>query len=136
MNFKNLIKSFFFFAIVIANAQEKAIISGTVTSANEPVPFAFVYVKDGFEGTTANEKGAYELEVPVGEVNIEVSSQGYRKASKTITLKSNQKITLDFELYEDLLGLDEVVISATRNRVNREAYNAAKIGCSLPNSTN
>lgn len=119
MNFRNLIISFFFFAITIANAQEKAFISGKVTSANEPVPFAFVYVKDGVEGTSANEKGVYELQVPIGEINIEVSSQGYRKAIKTITLKPNQKFTLDFVLYEDLLGLDEVVISATRNRVER-----------------
>ncbi len=100
-------------------AQEKTVVSGMITSANEPVPFAAVYVKEGVQGTNADENGFYKLEVPNGKITIEVSSQGYRKVSKAIELKPNQKITLNFSLYEDLLGLEEVVISATRNRVER-----------------
>jgi outer membrane receptor for ferrienterochelin and colicins len=103
------------------SSQNKAFISGKVSSGNETLAFAFVYVKDGVEGTTADEKGYYTLEIPSGEVTIEVSSQGYRKFSKKIVLQPNEKRTINFELYEDLLGLDEIVVSATRNRVERRS---------------
>ena len=51
---------------------------------------------------------------------IVVSVQGYRKVSKKINLQPRQKLTLNFELIEDVLGLDEIVVSATRNRVERK----------------
>ncbi len=100
-------------------AQDKATINGKISSSNESVPFAFIYVKDGTEGTSADENGKYQLEVAPGKLIIEVSSQGYRKVSKTIEVKAKENLTLNFELIEDLLGLDEVVISATRNRVEK-----------------
>jgi outer membrane receptor for ferrienterochelin and colicins len=118
-----MLKKFFLFLVfsfvITSNAQENVTISGKVFSSSEAVPFAFVYVKGGTQGTTANEKGMYELQVPTGEITLEVSSQGYRTLTKVITTKPNEKITLNFELFEDLLGLDEVVVSATRNRVER-----------------
>lgn len=95
-------------------------ISGKITADHKPVPFASVYVKGGTDGVTANEEGYYELTIPTGKAIIEVSSQGYRKTSKEVILKSNEKIEINFTLYEDVLGLDEVVISATRNRVERK----------------
>ncbi|MCF2874544.1 MULTISPECIES: TonB-dependent receptor [unclassified Tenacibaculum] len=95
-------------------------VSGKITSKNEPVPFASVYIKNGTIGVTANADGYYELNIPIGKTIIEVSSQGFRKTSKQITTKPDEKINLNFELFEDVLGLDEVVISATRNRVERK----------------
>ncbi|WP_299105069.1 TonB-dependent receptor [uncultured Tenacibaculum sp.] len=95
-------------------------ISGKITADHKPVPFASVYVKGGTDGVTANKEGYYELTIPTGKAIIEVSSQGYRKTSKEVILKSNEKIEINFTLYEDVLGLDEVVISATRNRVERK----------------
>lgn len=106
-------------SLLISYSVNSQTISGKVTSNKEPVPFAFIYVKGGTHGTSADENGFYELKVPTGEITIEVSSQGYRKVVRTINLKSSEKISLDFELFEDLLGLDEVVVSATRNRVER-----------------
>ncbi|CAL2102595.1 TonB-dependent receptor; Outer membrane receptor for ferrienterochelin and colicins [Tenacibaculum sp. 190130A14a] len=95
-------------------------ISGKVTSNSKPIPFASVYVKDGTQGVTTNEDGSYKLNVPSGKIMIEVSSQGFRKISKEVTATSNEQINLNFELFEDVLGLDEVVISATRSRVERK----------------
>ena len=111
----------FLFVSILTHAQETALLSGKVTSSDEPVSFAFVYVKGGTVGTNADENGTYTLKVPVGKITIEVSSQGYRKVTKEITVKINENHKVDFELYEDLLGLDEVVVSATRNRVERRA---------------
>ena len=95
----------FLFFSLLSIAQEKATISGKISSNSEPVPFAFIYVQGGTQGTTANEEGSYQLEVPSGEMIIVVSAQGYRKVSKKINLpQPRQKRTLNFELLEDVLG--------------------------------
>jgi outer membrane receptor for ferrienterochelin and colicins len=100
-------------------AQETATISGKVTSENEAVAFAYVFVKGSTEGTTADEEGVYKLNVSAGEITLVVASQGFRKIEKKMTVEANDQLTINFELVEDLLGLDEVVVSATRNRVER-----------------
>lgn len=119
MDLKFYASVFAIFLCISVFAQGKATISGKITSENESVPFAFVYVKGGTEGTSANAEGLYELQVTAGEITLVVASQGYRKIEKKISIQANNRITLDFELVEDLLGLDEVVVSATRNRVER-----------------
>lgn len=105
----------FISCIIIAQSK----ISGKITDTdNHPIPYASVYLKNNTLYTTTNEDGAFELEVPKGEHTIEVSSQGFRKATKKINVK-NQEINLDIKLVEDILGLDEVVVTATRNRVEK-----------------
>lgn len=96
-------------------------IQGTVkTISGETLPFASIYIKGTQKGTISDENGFYKLvDVSAGKTTVVVSSQGFRKNSKTITVKVNQKNVVNFELYEDMLGLDEVVVSATRNRVER-----------------
>ena len=110
----------FLFFSLLSIAQEKATISGKISSNSEPVSFALINVQGGTQAATANEEGSYQLEVSSGEMIIVVSVQGYRKVSKKINLQPRQKLTLNFELIEDVLGLDEIVVSATRNRVERK----------------
>lgn len=97
-----------------------ATILGNITAGGEAVPFSSIYVQHISKGTSANGVGFYELNVPAGTHSIQVSSQGYRSKVKEITVSDKERITLDFELLNDALGLDEVVISATRNRVERK----------------
>ena len=54
-------------------------------------------------------------------MTLVVRSQGYRTATKTLSAAAGEKRTVDFILLDDALGLDEVVISATRNRVERKS---------------
>ena len=98
----------------------KATITGQITSDDKPVSFASVFIKNGTEGTNTDARGYYELSVSPDTYTIQVSSQGFRGASKEITVSSGQAVSLDFRLLEDALGLEEVVISATRNRVERK----------------
>lgn len=99
----------------------KAGVSGTVRSEDGPVPFASVMVKGMSRGTTTDENGFYRLSVSPGTVILEVRSQGYRNTSEKVTLRPGEDRRLEFTLVEDALGLDEVVISATRNRVERKS---------------
>lgn len=95
-------------------------LSGKITSTNgNPIPFASVYIKNSTIGTTSNIKGIYQLKKLPKKATIIVSYQGYRKITKTINFLSTEKKVLNFTLIEDQLGLEEVVVTATRNRVER-----------------
>ena len=110
-----------FLTTVLSAQSEKTILYGKVTSKGEPVPFASLYIKGGTQGTSANAAGLYRFEIPTGNVTLVVQAQGFRTLSRSLTATQGQDQKLDFELIEDALGLDEVVISATRNRVERRS---------------
>ncbi|WP_299049746.1 TonB-dependent receptor [uncultured Polaribacter sp.] len=95
-------------------------ISGRVTTEKgNGIPYAFVYEKNGTIGTNTDEQGFYKLKNLKGNVTIEISYQGYRKINKSVFINPEKNIILNFTLYEDLLGLEEVVVTATRNRVEK-----------------
>lgn len=98
----------------------KTSISGTVTSNDKPVPFATIYVNGGTAGTDADVDGNYSLNVPEGEVTLVVQFQGFRTQRKKISVIEGEKQTVNFSLTEDTFGLDEVVVSATRNRISKK----------------
>ncbi|MGB0294981.1 MAG: TonB-dependent receptor [Flavobacteriaceae bacterium] len=103
------------------NAQNRsATISGKVQSGNRPVPFASIFLQNSPNGTTSDADGNYILEVPSGEFNVIVQSQGFRTYEEKVSISSSSTLTLNFNLIEDALGLEEVVVSATRNRVERK----------------
>ncbi len=105
----------------IIHAQEAtATVSGKITTNGEIVPFSTIYVQRIGKGTSANSFGFYELKLPAGIHHIQVSSQGYRTKVQELTVVDKEQIILNFDLIKDALGLDEVVISATRNRVERK----------------
>ncbi len=116
-------KLFIFLFIVLSNSllAQTPTVSGRVIGKGEPVPFASVYVKGGRAGTSANDEGNYQLKVPTGTVILVVQAQGYRTQIKEITVVDGIDQKVDFSLLEDVLGLEEVVVSATRNRVERRS---------------
>jgi len=95
-------------------------VSGQITIEGNPVPYASIYVKNGTKGTDADEKGNYSLTIASGEVTLVVKSQGYRTQEKAVTLIANKNLNINFEMVEDVLGLDQVVVSATRNRISKK----------------
>ncbi|WP_239000249.1 TonB-dependent receptor [Hyunsoonleella ulvae] len=95
-------------------------ISGKITSNDLPVAYASIYVKGGTQGVSADENGVYELIIPAGNVTLIVESQGYRSVSKNISLTAGSTKTINFSLVEDALGLNQIVVSATRNRISKK----------------
>ena len=103
-----------------ASSQNLAEISGRIsTTSGEVIPFANVYFKDTTIGASSNIDGEFKLQHTPGEYQLIISAQGYKSFTKQVKLSLAQPIQLDVVLSEDALGLDEVVISATRNRVKR-----------------
>jgi len=93
---------------------------GHVVCNDEHIPFASVVVKGTTIGTTTDETGHFQLvHMPTGEVTITVTMIGYSSQEKTIILKKDETMELKFDLEEDAMNLDEVVISADRNAQKR-----------------
>ncbi|MGJ8548561.1 TonB-dependent receptor [Winogradskyella wichelsiae] len=110
-----------FFMITLVSAQNnKTTISGQLTIEGIPVPYASIYVKNGTNGTDANENGDYNLTLASGEIILIVKSQGYRTLETPLTLTPGVNQIINFEMIEDVLGLDQVVVSATRNRISKK----------------
>ncbi|MGK0322876.1 MAG: outer membrane receptor for ferrienterochelin and colicins [Psychroserpens sp.] len=105
----------------IVSAQEATTrISGQVTSEGDPVAYASVYTKGGTFGVSADENGKYEMTINTKVIELFAASQGYRTLTKSVTLISNTFAVVDFELIEDALGLNQIVVSATRNRISKK----------------
>ncbi|EDM45110.1 TonB-dependent outer membrane receptor [unidentified eubacterium SCB49] len=118
---KHIITLLSIFAISTVIAQNKqATISGTVTTNGIPVPFASVYVKGGTQGADTDIDGKYTLHIPFGDHTIVAQLQGFRLSSKKITIAETENQELNFVLTEDGLGLEQVVVSATRNRISKK----------------
>lgn len=111
---------FIFCFLLIYTGSLAQSLSGKITSADgNPIPFASVYVKNSTIGTTSNLKGVYQLKNLPKKAILMVSYQGYRRITKTVNFLSTENKILNFTLIEDQLGLEEVVVTATRNRVER-----------------
>lgn len=97
-------------------------LNGHVIDKNtgEHVPFFTVTIKGTTIGTATDETGHYFLKnLPVGNHVIRVNGIGYRSMEKTITLIKGETHELNFEVEEDIIQLETVVISANKNETNR-----------------
>ncbi len=124
----NVIKTFVFaiFSLVLMPVWAQKLVTdanivGHVVDKNgEHIPFANIIVKDTRTGTMTDETGHFELiNLSVGEHVIVASFNGYKKAEANVVLKRNNTLEVNFELVEDVLGLDEVVVTGNKNRTSR-----------------
>jgi outer membrane receptor for ferrienterochelin and colicins len=95
-------------------------VTGHVICNGEHIPFATVVIKGSTIGTMTNETGHYNLiNLPAGTHTIRVQALGYRPMEKEITIKNNITLEVNFDISEDILGLEEVVITGNRNEKDR-----------------
>ena len=95
-------------------------VAGHVVSNGEHLPFVSVTVKGTTIGTATDETGHYRLmNLPEGRLTVKVQSVGYQSSEKEITIEKGRANELNFDLKEDVLGLDEVVVTGDRNEKSR-----------------
>lgn len=97
-------------------------LTGHVIDKNtgEHIPFLTVMIKGSTIGTATDESGHFFLKnLPVGTHTIRVNGVGYMSAEKQITLKKGETHRLDFEIAEDMIQLETVVVSANKNETSR-----------------
>ena len=89
-------------------------------NSGEHLAYISVILKGTTVGAMTDITGHYFLKnLPTGEFTVEVSSVGYKKVSKKVSLKKGISAELNFEIEEDLVALDGVVVSANRSETTR-----------------
>jgi outer membrane receptor for ferrienterochelin and colicins len=93
---------------------------GHVVSGGEHLPYVAIGIKGTTMGTVTDETGHYKLvNLPTGEQTVFVSMVGYRSQESKVTLEKGKTAEIKFELEEDVLNLEEIVISADRSEQKR-----------------
>lgn len=84
------------------------------------LPYMTVAFKGTTIGTATDASGRFVLkELPEGKFTLVVTAVGYKTYRKEIELRRNKSLELNVEMEEDLVALDEVVVSANRNETTR-----------------
>lgn len=100
-------------------SQEKtdAMLFGDVKSAvtKEHLPFATIMVKGTNTGTIADGTGHFKLaHLTPGKNIIIAQSVGYKSSEIVVMMKQGEAVNAFFELEEDVLNLEQLVVTATR----------------------
>jgi TonB-linked SusC/RagA family outer membrane protein len=91
-------------------------ITGTVTDVGEaPLPGVNVRVVGTMRGTSTSPDGTYSIVLPADRTQLSFTSIGYR----TVTLEVGDRSVVDVQMTEDVLGLDEVVVTGLATSVKR-----------------
>ncbi len=106
-----------FFSLI--SAQEKGTVVGHVLSNKMTVPYANVLVKNTKIGTSSDENGNFSLNLSEGKQTIVVQAVGYKTQEKTVTVLGGKNVHVDFNLEESVFGLNQVVVTASRNGQKR-----------------
>ena len=84
------------------------------------MPYIIIALKGTTIGTVTDATGHYFLKnLPEGNFVMEVSSVGYKTVTRNVTLKKGRTLEENFELEEDAIALDGVVVSANRSETTR-----------------
>jgi len=113
--------TFLFLYVLYALAQEQtdAMLFGDVKSqvTGEHIPYANIIVKGTNMGTAADRTGHYKLaHLPLGELTIVAQAVGYSSQEKQVVMEQGKAVDLFFELEEDIMEMDQIVITGTRTR--------------------
>ncbi len=95
-------------------------ISGVIADDLTVIPFANVYLEGTTIGTSSDEDGKYSLKnIPEGKYKLRVKVLGYRDFSKTISVGSNERLTIPIQMIAASEQLEEMVVSGTLKAVSR-----------------
>ena len=88
--------------------------------SGEHLSYITIALKGTTIGTTTDNSGHYFLKnLPEGTFVLEVSAVGFKTQSRKVQLKKGKTLEENFELEEDAIALDGVVVSANRSETTR-----------------
>lgn len=108
---------------LFSQKQSEANVVGHVLHAQtgEHLPYISIGLKGTSLGTFTDATGHYNMNhLPAGNYTIVASAVGYNAQEKEITLENNKTLEINFELEEDAIQLNPLVISASKNETNRK----------------
>jgi outer membrane receptor for ferrienterochelin and colicins len=97
------------------------IVGHVVDTEGDHIPFATIVLKNTTIGAATDETGHFNLiNMPVGNFTVAASALGYKPEYRDVELKEGNTIELKFILEQDVLGLEQVVVTADRNDKHRK----------------
>ena len=82
--------------------------------------FITIFLKGTTIGTSTDGTGHYYLKnLPEGEFTVVMKTMGYKTIETPVMLKKGRTLEINFEVEEEALSLDGVVVSANRNETTR-----------------
>ena len=104
-----------------ALAGAQASLRGQLLAEGQALPFANIYLKGTQKCTVSNEKGEFLLDaITPGTYQVHIEAVGYRAWQQSLTFATDEQKDLGIlQLKEDVLGLEQVVVSATREHLDR-----------------
>jgi len=108
----------FTFCSSLAFAQDDKNIELKIESSDsKEIPFVNVLLVDIKKGLVTDASGYISIKVNSFPQNIEISAYGYK--TKNVTLEGSPDKPKVIKLEKDILGLDEVVVTGTRNQLSK-----------------
>jgi len=102
------------------NSATDAMLFGDIRSGEEHIPFATIKVKGTTIGTAADATGHFKMtDMPTGKKTVVASAIGYKPQEIEAIFENGKAVNLFFDLEKDVLGLEEVVVTADRNDKHR-----------------
>ena len=131
-------------AVTPAGAQRRtsdANIYGHVVQrgTHDHLPYINIVIRGTTLGTSTDASGHYFLKnLPEGEFTLEASAVGYDTAVRSVEVRSGQTVEVNFELSQQTIRLDDVVVSASRSETSRRQAPAlvSVISADMFNKTN
>ncbi len=115
--------------IVITPQQSihKGKIRGKVTDKRgKGIPNAQIFIEGTVLGASADLNGEYVIKnVPPGIYTLHTRVIGYRLQTAQVRVRANEIINQNFSLTQDVIQMDEIVITATRNPLTRRESSVA-----------
>ena len=111
------------------NGQDNdAVITGHVVSKGEHIPFVNIYIENTNIGTATDITGHYLLvDLPTGEFTLVAKMVGYKIEKQVVNILPNKTLEVKFELEEEFIRVDEVVITGTKT-FKRQTESAVIVG--------
>jgi len=95
-------------------------LNGTISAEGEPLPFATITINNTTLGAASDLEGAFELDhIPEGEYLLKAQAIGFKPVEKVIRFEAGKIVNVRFELESDVLGLEQVVVTADRKETKR-----------------
>jgi TonB-linked SusC/RagA family outer membrane protein len=108
--------------VAVSPAQNTGDVRGTVRdkATNEPLIGANVLIAGTNRGAATNFEGAFTVKgLPAGQYKIAVRFLGYVQSQQSVTIVANQTAEVSFKLEQDVLKLDEVVVTGLTGDIPR-----------------
>lgn len=126
MNLKNILLFSLLLCLSASSFGQKKktdahIIGHVVDQDKNHIAFGTVLLEGTTIGTATDETGHFRmLNLPEGSYTVVFQALGYKSYKEQVEVKAEQTVELKVILQEDLIGLEQVVVSANRNEQNRK----------------